>query len=164
MSDLSNWTQSRLSAVYEAPDDDTLQKAFDAAFSSKCEVFVSQEPAAESLETLRDQLSNRRSATIGSKVSWENAPTVKADELSTGPADVTGSFVVTRSLKFRIRAAPVQRLTHVTFEAKVDQGDAGTADIDNSRHIVSFRYTSEDSTPPIHFNTPHAAGAEVAKE
>ncbi|KAH7916107.1 hypothetical protein BJ138DRAFT_1109026 [Hygrophoropsis aurantiaca] len=151
MSDLPSWTQSRLTAVYQAPDDETFHNAFDAAFSPKCEVFASQE-SSESIETLKEQLLARRAATVNSKVDWDNTPTLESNEAVAGPAAIDGSFVVTRSLKFRIRAGPAQRLTHVVFEAKVDQGEGDT---DDSRRIVSFRHTSTDSTPPIHFQTPH---------
>ncbi|EGO00658.1 hypothetical protein SERLA73DRAFT_133625 [Serpula lacrymans var. lacrymans S7.3] len=153
-STLSSWVQSRLSAVYEAAEDDAFYKAFDAVFSPSCQ--VTHNHASISRDALKDALFSRRAASIGAQVKWDdNVITAAAEKNSNEAGIVAGSFVVQTSMKFRIRAAPAQRQTLLHFSAKVEQDDAVAADeTGDRRRIISFLYTTLDRTPPIHFQVP----------
>ncbi|KAH7888105.1 hypothetical protein F5I97DRAFT_1806643 [Phlebopus sp. FC_14] len=154
---MTPWLQSRLSALYEAPDDDAFQKAFDRAFSSTCEMRLDH--AAQRLEYFRADLDSRRIACKNTTVRWENLTSTSDEpDKASAPSVVAGSLVVTRFLPFRIRASPAQRNSHINFSAKIEQEVTAQADEQGDRHrITSFYYTSVDSTPPIHLSVPRAA-------
>jgi len=54
-----------------------------------------------------------------------------------------GSYTVTRSLKFRLRAGPMQTITHVVLEARV-------VEIDSEPKITSLLQTETVDRPPVH--------------
>ncbi|KIJ70382.1 hypothetical protein HYDPIDRAFT_78309 [Hydnomerulius pinastri MD-312] len=153
-SDMTSWIQSRLTAVYEAADDDAFQSSFDQIFSSNCEVRVDH--VVHPLQTLKDNLMSRRAAVKGVTVAWDSENLISTnDNKLDEPSVVAGSLVVTRSLPFRIRAAPAQRNTHINFSAKIEQDTTLQADVQGDRRrVTSFYHTSVDRTPPIHFAVP----------
>ncbi|KAG1725288.1 uncharacterized protein EDB91DRAFT_1239885 [Suillus paluster] len=154
--DLISWTQSRLGALYEAHEDDAFASAFDAVFASSCEVRVNHIPST--LDAFKDSVSSRRAASRGVTLSWENVITTgdSPDE----PSVVAGTLIITRSMMFRIRAAPAQRLTQIHFSARVEQDSSVQANEDDNRRITSLYHTSVDKTPPIHFARPHPVNQE----
>ncbi|KAG1733694.1 hypothetical protein EDB19DRAFT_1612677, partial [Suillus lakei] len=147
--DLISWTQSRLGALYEAFEDESFASAFENAFSPSCEVRVNHTPST--LDTFKDSVSSRRAASTGITLSWENVITT-GDSLDEPPV-ISGTLIITRSMRFRIRAAPAQRQTHINFSARVEiqqvQGDE-----DDPLRITSLYHTSVDKSPPIHFAMP----------
>jgi hypothetical protein len=157
--DSISWTQSHLGALYEAQEDEVFANTFDTAFSPSCEVRVNHAPST--LDALRASVSSRKAATKGVALSWENV-------ISTGnspdePSVVAGTLIITRSMMFRIRAGPAQRLTHINFSAKVERledSNVQADENDDSRRITSLYLTSVDTVPPIHFATPHPVGQE----
>ncbi|KAG2031899.1 hypothetical protein BDR03DRAFT_1015696 [Suillus americanus] len=157
--DFISWTQSHLGALYEAREDEVFANAFDNAFSPSCEVRVNHAPST--LDALRDSVSSRKVAARGVALSWENV-------ISTGnspdePSVVAGTLIITRSMMFRVRAAPAHRLTHIKFSAKVERLEDSNVQADENddpRRITSLYLTSVDIVPPIHFATPHPVGQE----
>ncbi|OJA15370.1 hypothetical protein AZE42_12349 [Rhizopogon vesiculosus] len=149
----TSWTQSRLGALYEVREDEAFASTFDAVFSPSCEVRVDHTPST--VDAFKESISSRRAAGAGITLSWENviATSDSPDESSV----VAGTLIVTRNMKFRIRAGPAQRQTHINFSARVEQDPSIQADEhDDHRRITSFYHTSVDKTPPIHFAMPHA--------
>ncbi|KIL00475.1 hypothetical protein PAXRUDRAFT_821674 [Paxillus rubicundulus Ve08.2h10] len=154
-SNMTSWIQPRLTGVYEAADDDAFHSSFARLFSANCELRIDH--AVHPLQAFKDDLASRRTAAKNVTVAWD-------DVISTNDSDdkpgqpwtvVAGSLVVTRSLPFRIRAAPAQRNTHIKFSAKIEQDASVQADErGDQRRITSFYYTSVDRTPPIHFAVP----------
>ncbi|KAG1874310.1 hypothetical protein F4604DRAFT_1582237 [Suillus subluteus] len=157
--DFISWTQSHLGALYEAREDEVFANAFDTAFSPSCEVRVNHAPST--LDALRDSVSSRKVATRGVALSWENV-------ISTGnspdePSVVSGTLIITRSMMFRVRAAPAHRLTHINFSAKVERLEDSNVQADENddpRRITGLYLTSVDIVPPIHFATPRPVGQE----
>ncbi|KAJ8591532.1 hypothetical protein M405DRAFT_814210 [Rhizopogon salebrosus TDB-379] len=158
--DSTSWTQSRLAALYEAHENEAFASSFDAVFSPSCEVRVNHTPST--VDAFKESISSRRAAGAGVTLAWENVITTgnSPDE----PSVVAGTLIVTRNMKFRIRAAPAQRQTYINFSARVEQDPSVQADEDvDHRRITSFYHTSVDKTPPIHFVTPYGVshGKEV---
>lgn len=160
--DFISWIQTHLGALYEAREDEVFANAFDTAFSPSCEVRVNHAPST--LDALRDSVSSRKAAAKGVALSWENI-------ISTGnrpdePSVVAGTLIVTRSMMFRVRAAPAERLTHINFSARVEPLEDSTVQADENddrRRITSLYLTSVDSAPAIHFVTPHPVSQEKKK-
>ncbi|KAF8845578.1 hypothetical protein BDN67DRAFT_986730 [Paxillus ammoniavirescens] len=149
---MTSWIQPRLTGVYEAADDDAFQSSFGQLFSANCELRIDH--AVHPLQTFKDDLASRRAAAKNVTVAWDDVISTN-DDKPDQPSVVAGSLVVTRSLPFRIRAAPAQRNTHIKFSAKIEQDASVQADEQNDqRRIISFYYTSVDRTPPIHFAVP----------
>ncbi|KAF9246856.1 hypothetical protein BU15DRAFT_57822 [Melanogaster broomeanus] len=111
--------QSRLGAVYEVAEEGAFQSSFDQLFSPNCEVRVDHE--VHPLQTFRGELMARRAAAQSVAVAWDDAGggiISTNDDDPNLPSVVAGSLVVTRSLRWLIRAAPAQRMTHIHFSAK----------------------------------------------
>jgi hypothetical protein len=134
-SDLTTWAHQHISAIYEANSDHDLRKAFENTFSPSSEFFVNHQRVSR--ESMKEDMTKRRAACVSASVKWENSMVVpkdgdKPDEvcsyvtrnqnftliLCCQAGIVAGFLVVTRSLKFRIRAAPAQLQTILTVNAK----------------------------------------------
>ncbi|KAF9246858.1 hypothetical protein BU15DRAFT_69718 [Melanogaster broomeanus] len=155
----TSWIQSRLGAVYEVAEEGAFQSSFDQLFSPNCEVRVDHE--VHPLQTFRGELMSRRAAAQSVAVAWDDAGggiISTNDDDPNLPSVVAGSLVVTRSLRWLIRAAPAQRMTHINFSAKIEQDASVQADEQGDRRrVTSFYYTSVDRVPPIHLAVPRSA-------
>jgi len=100
----------------------------------------------------------RRAAGVSASVKWENYMVVPKDGDNPDEAGIVAGFlVVTRSLKFRIRAAPAQLQTILTLNSKIEQDVTAEGDEDGDRRrIVHLFMTLVDKRPPIHFAHPRA--------
>ncbi|KAG1751717.1 hypothetical protein EDB19DRAFT_1197885 [Suillus lakei] len=67
--------------------------------------------------------------------------------------------MITRSMRFRIRAAPAQRQTHIDFSARVKLQQV-QADEDDRLRITSLYHTSVVKSAPIYFAMPHPVSQE----
>lgn len=136
---LASWAQARLAALYEfspnAPGAD-FQTSFDTLFSSKAQILINHQPVA--LDAFKDDLSHRSSAAVRASVAWKELIEVpKADGPESEAGIVAGCFIITRSMKFRIRAAPAQTLSTVIFSAKIDRDpDIREGDARRIMHLV----------------------------
>jgi hypothetical protein len=130
----TSWTQSRLGALYETRENEVFASTFDTVFSSSCEVRANHIPST--VDAFKESISSHRAAGAGVTLSWENviATSDSPDEVSSPvpqrhsspltywkPSVVAGTLIVTRSMKFRIRAAPAQRQTHINFSVRYDR-------------------------------------------
>ncbi|GLB35376.1 hypothetical protein LshimejAT787_0209410 [Lyophyllum shimeji] len=146
---LTSWVRTRLAALYEFPSEAQqaeLQSSFDASFSPQAQILVNHAPVAR--DAFKDDLSRRAIAAARASVDWKELIEVpKADDADEAEI-VAGCFVVTRSMKFRIRAAPAQTHSTVIFSAKIDR-DPNIHEGD-PRHIVHLVQTVADKAAPIH--------------
>ncbi|OJA07755.1 hypothetical protein AZE42_02992 [Rhizopogon vesiculosus] len=149
--DLISWTQSRLGALYDARDADAFTSACDAVFFPSCEVRENHTPST--LSDFTHGILSRSAASAWVTLSWENLITTV----------VSGTLIITRYLKFLIRAAPAQHQTYINFSAKVEDCFVQADEYDDLRHITSLYYSSVDTTPPIHFATPHPVSQDEQK-
>ena len=165
--DHATWLQSRLTAVCESENEDSFQNSFNPMFAPGCQVIVNHTPIA--IETFKDQLRTSLGASVSAKTDWENvitaSPKTREDDQespqcsTSEEASIVAAFLtITRSMKFRIRAAPAQRQSLVHLSAKIEGN--GTEDADG-RRITSLWWTSVERTPPIHFPTPHAVSVQA---
>ncbi|KAG2131641.1 hypothetical protein DEU56DRAFT_981852 [Suillus clintonianus] len=154
--DLISWTQSRLGALYEVREDEAFTSAFNAVFSPSCEVRMNH--TLSTLDAFKDSISACRAASIGITLSWENMITAAGDSPDESSV-VSGTLKITRSMRFRIRAAPAQHQTHINFSARVELQQV-QANEDDRRRITSIYHTSVDKMSPIHFTMPHLVSQE----
>ncbi|KZP20258.1 hypothetical protein FIBSPDRAFT_742531 [Athelia psychrophila] len=158
--DLQTWAQNKVTALYSAETDEQLKQAFESTFTPSVHIKMNSEPMNR--EDLKSDLVQRRAAAASSAVEWDNAEFKAKDEQT--PDDVphiqagtfNGSFTVKRSMKYRIRAAPAQLHTIITWNAQIEKDSSVAADPGNAYRIVDLALTYEDTRPPIHFQQPRA--------
>ncbi|KAF8058518.1 hypothetical protein FPV67DRAFT_1522717 [Lyophyllum atratum] len=147
---LKSWAQAGLTALYGSSSnasDTDFRSSFDTLFSSQAEILVNH--VALALDGFKDDIKNRAFAATRVSIAWKEIVEVpKADSPENEAGIVAGCFVVTRSLKFRIRAAPAQSNTTVVFSAKIDR-DPSIQDGD-PRRIMHMFQTISDKAAPIH--------------
>lgn len=154
MSTLTEWTQSHFQAIYAATSEDAFNAAIDAFFSPNVEMYNNEKKMTR--EDAREEIAQRWRGAQRVDVKWENSIEVpKEGEGLTGKEAglVSGFFVVTRSLRFRVRAAPMQQLNYVTFNGRVEQDPAVEPDEQGDRRRITYLYqTSVDKAAPLHLH------------
>ncbi|KDR67202.1 hypothetical protein GALMADRAFT_80058 [Galerina marginata CBS 339.88] len=155
----SQWLQGAFTSLYEsAPPAEVsdFEALFLFTFSEEAEIILNHEKVP--LETFQLGLSKANFAISRASVEWKEVIEVPPKDGGTDPeVIVAGFFVVTRSMKFRIRAGPAQRLSYNSFSAKF----AGPPDAEGSRRrIAQLVITTLDVAAPIHLQgIPHAESA-----
>ncbi|KAL0955435.1 hypothetical protein HGRIS_001679 [Hohenbuehelia grisea] len=159
-SSLKSWFKDQINGLYslhsssESEGDASapqkaFEVAFDGTFADKALIRVNGDDV--DLPKFKDSVSASGFAATSSQVDW--ADDVKVEEDSNG-GTISGSYTLTRTLKFRIRAAPAVRKSRVNFVAKVEAASSAPESSNASRwRIVSLTETTEDITPPIRFAT-----------
>ncbi|KDQ56211.1 hypothetical protein JAAARDRAFT_36394 [Jaapia argillacea MUCL 33604] len=152
--DLTTWVKTHLAAVYEATEEDDLRSSFEMVFAPEVEIHLNHELVSR--DEMRDKLMQGRFAASSASLEWKNVMCVpKEDAELTGL--VAGYFVIDRTSKFRIRAAPAHRTMTCTFSAKIDDIPSVEADEHgDKRRIVHMFQTSLNEAAPIHFARPFA--------
>ncbi|PPQ83721.1 hypothetical protein CVT25_006125 [Psilocybe cyanescens] len=156
MSDISasQWLRNRFTSLYEAappPEEADFKALFLSVFSEDSQVVFNHE--SMSIDTFQEKLTTANYAVSDASVDWKDLVEIPAHDREAGAQEgiVAGSFVVTRSMKFRIRAGRAQRLNHNIFSAKIDTDHSAQPDINGSkRRITGFFITSLDKAAPIH--------------
>ncbi|KAI5118643.1 hypothetical protein M0805_000019 [Coniferiporia weirii] len=167
--DLGTWTRACLTALYTAPvsDGDTaFTRAFDHAFAPAARVHVGLDR-----EKMREDVRAARGAMQAADVKFDDVHCEVDSGSETGieTGTVRGTWTVTRSMKFRIRATPAQMRRVATFEARVEAdatfvaGDYGAGageDVDvntdtDPRRIVHFvENVEENGRVPVKLHYP----------
>ncbi|KAJ3504042.1 hypothetical protein NLJ89_g8149 [Agrocybe chaxingu] len=147
---LASWVATQLTALYETPAAASQDRRdiFAETFSSNASIIVNHRSVP--VDVFKNELENANSAIKGATVGWNELVESPSDD-STGGI-VAGFFVVTRSMKFRIRAGPAQRLSYNTFSAKVetDAQVLGQDSGEGHRQITELFITHVDKAAPIH--------------
>ncbi|KAI9441928.1 hypothetical protein H4582DRAFT_1935943 [Lactarius indigo] len=134
------WTQTSFTDLYNLDQDPQTQTLFtpDAQITVNGEVL--------SLEKFDEHIKVQRGGATRVDILWEDV--LASPEDDSRSVLFKGSYTITRSLKFRLRAAPMQTLTHVVLEARVD----------SDRKIASLLQTETYDRPPVHL-TPVPVGS-----
>ncbi|KAI5116136.1 hypothetical protein M0805_003236 [Coniferiporia weirii] len=127
--DLGTWTRARLTALYTAPaseGDTAFTRAFDHAFAPAARMH-----AGLDREKMREDVRAARGAMQAADVKFDDVRCEIDSGSETGieTGTVRGTWTVTRSMKFRIRAAPAQMRRVATFEARVEADTAFAAGV-----------------------------------
>ncbi|EPQ55434.1 hypothetical protein GLOTRDRAFT_121554 [Gloeophyllum trabeum ATCC 11539] len=150
--DLESWAQSHIAALWESTEEDAFHGAFDSCFASNAETLINHEIV--SLDKAKSDLLSTRFAAQSAKVEWQDISSLpKEGDDKVGI--VAGFFNVTRKMKLRIRAAPAQRHTQVTFSAKIDHDSSVAGDSGDNRRIIHLWQTRVDKAAPINLARPH---------
>ncbi|KAG6893813.1 hypothetical protein C0992_008541, partial [Termitomyces sp. T32_za158] len=114
---LMTWFQTKSETLYAVSAN--TPHASTALFSPSTQIMVNYTPTT--LEEYQNDIRTRIQSAKHGSVSWRDVVEVyDSDDKSQkqeGTGLVAGVYVVTRSLNFRIRAAPAQRKTTVVFSA-----------------------------------------------
>ncbi|KAI5115784.1 hypothetical protein M0805_003344 [Coniferiporia weirii] len=170
--DLGTWTRARLTALYTAPvsDGDTaFTRAFDHTFAPAARMHADPDR-----EKMREDVRAARGAMQAADVKFDDVRCEIDSGSETGieTGMVRGTWTVTRSMKFRVRAAPAQMQRVATFEARVEAdaafaaGDGGAGageDVDTDadtdpRRIVHFVENVEENgrvSAKLHHTATH---------
>lgn len=191
------WLQASLAALYK-PNDSDFESNFDRTFAADAEITANHAPIAR--DAFKEDMRSRGFAATSVDVSYKDvieAPVAdgqQATEVSTSRSSkwtgsltcvvflspqsgiVAGFVSVTRSLRFRIRAAPAQTTANIIFSAKCvaiittsasaiafltivlcrigrDSTPPADGSQDDGRRIVQFFQTSVDKAAPIHLQS-----------
>jgi len=148
---LTSWVKAHLSSLYESPSNATeedFQEFFDLTFSSNADIILNHSSITR--DELRQDIRRRSFAATAVSTEWKDVAEVEQNQCKK-EGIVAGFFVVTRTLKFRIRAAPAQMNAFVTFSAKIEQGSQDQNG--DQRRIVQLLLTCIDKSPPIHLQS-----------
>ncbi|KAL5513827.1 hypothetical protein ACEPAH_4228 [Sanghuangporus vaninii] len=157
--DLKKWTEERLTSLFTAPSDDDFHAAFDSAFAQDDQSSVVVNGEEMSRDKFKEEVKAQRAAMLKADVKFEDLKEeATGGQSESGPSIIKGTWTVTRSLKFRIRAAPAQIHRVSTFEAKVEPVSPGSSDF----RIVHLTETVENKRPPINISPIGRGGAAEA--
>ncbi|PPR02549.1 hypothetical protein CVT26_012017 [Gymnopilus dilepis] len=146
----AQWIQNKFTTIYESASPDQVsdfKTHLANVFHKDVEIYQNHQPI--SLGTFQDDLSQANAAHARSSIEWKEVFEVPPPEGDSDTSIVAGSFIVTRSMKFRIRAAPAQRLNHNIFSAKVQRNKSGQEE-DGQFLITQLFITSVQNAAPIH--------------
>ena len=123
-SSLSAWFKAQIERLYNVSEESDLQAQLGDIFTDNARIVLNHKPI--SVDDFNREFTSRRFAVVGETLDWQHIVDARNEDKAEGdglcPDDevegtVAGSYIVTRSLKFRIRAAPAQRKCHVVFSA-----------------------------------------------
>ncbi|KAF4575475.1 hypothetical protein EYR40_004786 [Pleurotus pulmonarius] len=176
MSVLIPWLQDGFSKIYTISsvqnDGDTTKLedfgiGFDAVFASNIQITINGEEVSR--DGLKEQIISSSFVATHIQLEWKDlieVPNQGVDDsdlvkiyiaspvrlLKLRHMQVTGmvagQFITTRSLKFRIRAAPAQNQTITVFQARIEN-DASISS-DDARRITHLHYTTLSKPVPVH--------------
>ncbi|RDB20577.1 hypothetical protein Hypma_012151 [Hypsizygus marmoreus] len=147
---LTSWVKNSLTNLFEsslASEEEIFQTSFESIFSPHAQIISNHERTTA--DAFKENILNRAFAATRVSVNWKEVFEVpNAEDAAHQTGIVAGCIVVTRSLKFRIRAAPAQSNWTMVFSARVESEPS----IQNGdpRRIVEFIQTSFDMPAPIH--------------
>ncbi|KAJ4496797.1 hypothetical protein C8R41DRAFT_918055 [Lentinula lateritia] len=178
---LTKWVQSQFSGLYEHPSPDTSDNAQDtdtnttrsriqSMFTPTAQIYLNHTgpvPLEEFTKNLEQTFGTNKT-----EVEWkecfevpDNNKEEKDDnhEVVEGETGiVAGYLIITRTLKFRIRATPAKNYTHVSLSAKIARegtrvqgSDRSEEKSGDSRRIVQLFYTSASKAAPVHIQGVH---------
>ncbi|KAF8901933.1 hypothetical protein CPB84DRAFT_1846630 [Gymnopilus junonius] len=153
------WLQSKFKNIYESssPEESDFRTQVSFVFHKDVEIFHNHQKVT--LGTFQDSLSQANFAQSRASIEWKEVFEVPPAEGETESSIVAGSFVVTRSMKFRIRAGPAQRLSHNIFSVKIEQDKSIPADDEGSQFRITHMFiTSVEKAAPIHMAQMHLPG------
>jgi len=139
---LQEWTQTSFTDLYNLGKDPQAQTLFTP------DAQITLNGAVLSPEKYNEHITEQRGAAPRIDVVWGDV--LAKPEAESCSILFKGSYTITRSLKFRLRAGPMQTLTHIVLEARV-------AEIDSERKITSLLQTETYENPPVHL-APVPAG------
>ncbi|KAF9490961.1 hypothetical protein BDN71DRAFT_1453614 [Pleurotus eryngii] len=156
MSILIPWLQDRFSKIYDisssqnegGPIED-FSAGFDAAFASNILITINGEEVSR--DGLREGIISSTFAATHIQVEWKDlieVPNQGSDDSDLVTGMVAGQLVTTRSLKFRIRAAPAQNQTITIFQARIENDT--TISSGDPRRITQLYYTTLSKPVPVH--------------
>ncbi|KIK67757.1 hypothetical protein GYMLUDRAFT_36522 [Collybiopsis luxurians FD-317 M1] len=171
---LTDWAQSRFTSLYEGsptntdsgpveteteaestPNASVLDSQLQSMFTQNAQIFVnhSEPMSVEEFKNHLGQTFGTNKATAEWKECFEvgdrNEETQSQAEGTTGI--VAGYLIVTRTLKFRIRATPAKNHTHISLSAKIVHDPEATSSTDqDKRRITQLFFTSVMKAAPIH--------------
>ncbi|KAF9445550.1 hypothetical protein P691DRAFT_675366 [Macrolepiota fuliginosa MF-IS2] len=153
MSDsLADWVKGQFTPLFqkntESADSD-VSSTLGSTFKPDARIIYNHQSI--DLAKFGDDLNQSGFAVTRTDVEWKEifATPNESDGSGTQAGIVAGYFVVTRSMKFRIRAAPARTLQHCFFSAKVEEGTQ-TEQGPGNRLISELFITSISKQAPIH--------------
>ncbi|KAF5355124.1 hypothetical protein D9756_005712 [Leucocoprinus leucothites] len=159
MSDnLVDWFKERFTPLYQisaGATEDSLSTQLDSMFEKNAHIIHNHEPI--DLAKFTEGLRASSAAVVKADVEWKE---VMSSVGRTSGMDqdgiVSGYFIVTRSLRFRIRVGPAQNLQHCFFSAKIKNGQGDKGEGDSGSPVISELFiTSINKQAPIHLpNVP----------
>ncbi|KAJ3741589.1 hypothetical protein DFH05DRAFT_1578844 [Lentinula detonsa] len=168
---LAQWAQSKINALYDHPDtslpDDNsappIASRVQSLFAPTAQIYLNHTGPVPP-EEFSKQL-EKSFGTSKAEVEWKECFEVLDDNEHDAESErvgiVAGYFIITRTLKFRIRAASAKNYTHVSFSAKISNNpdlvqtsEKSSGDRD-TRQIVQLFYTSMSKPAPVHIQGVH---------
>ncbi|KAF8161662.1 hypothetical protein B0H34DRAFT_806824 [Crassisporium funariophilum] len=152
-SDLSTWVQTHLGTLYESNQSGNeveFEARFGSTFSDKALVYLNHEQI--SLDAFKTKIIATDFGAIRSTVEWKEIfETETHVNKDTVEGLVAGFFIVTRTMKFRIRAGPAQNLSYNSFSAQISRDPNGHLGSGKIPYRISQLFITSLARPaPIH--------------
>ncbi|KAF9269893.1 hypothetical protein L218DRAFT_992573 [Marasmius fiardii PR-910] len=144
---LTEWAQSKLNNMFELSrqSSEDLQAHFNTTFSPNAQILMNHVPI--SAPEFQKRISESSGGTAKVSVEWK-------DVMEDSQAGIVAGFLVlTRSMVFRIRAAPAQNHTFLNISAKIEEDSSAQPDEHgDKRRIVHLVYTSVTKPAAVHLH------------
>ncbi|THU90352.1 hypothetical protein K435DRAFT_728446 [Dendrothele bispora CBS 962.96] len=150
---LTDWAKTRIGSLYElhstsGEEQQAQQTGAGLVFAPNVQIFHNHKQTSP--EDFQKEIS-QTFGSVGSSVEWKECVEVPGEDSREGI--VAGFLVVTRTLKFRIRAGPAKNNTFVSFSAKIEEDANSEADGQGDRRrIVQLFHTSSSKAAPVHLH------------
>ncbi|KAF8628614.1 hypothetical protein AX15_003808 [Amanita polypyramis BW_CC] len=154
---LAGWFRARIDGIRIAQEQDLLAE-FSHTFNDDARIMMNHKLI--SLDDFQSNLARRRFAEVGTVIEWKDIVESKIEggKEESGPPSVdegivAGVYVITRSLRLRIRAGPAQTQSHVVFSAKIQNDSDG-------RKVSEFFLIVVDTAVPVSLSPIPATDAQ----
>ncbi|KAF8990717.1 hypothetical protein BDQ17DRAFT_1371586 [Cyathus striatus] len=160
---LAPWLLPRLTNLYTTlpteQDDSNFEASFLETFAQSAKVVANHEDTT--LDALREHIGAGKFAMARADVDFRDVIEIVKEGGGDKEGLVAGFFVVTRDLKFRIRAGPARRSSFNSFSAKIESDTSIPTTLGDRRRVTEFFITLVDYAAPVHFAHPTGAGAST---
>jgi len=149
-SPLTAWIKSHLGPLYhdESGEQSDFHAVFNSTFSENVSIYVNHEKISRDEFESEMRVSGSALARP-STIDWKEIleiPTKSEENTTSAPTGiVAGFFVVTRTMKFKIRASNAQILSYNSFSAQISQQE-------NQTRITELFLTFRSHAAPIHLH------------
>ncbi|KAF5392954.1 hypothetical protein D9757_001277 [Collybiopsis confluens] len=157
---LTSWAMSRFSALYDSPAEfqaeatttntSSFESHIRSMFSKDAQIFVNHDGPmnAQDFQKHLGQTFGANKTEVEWKECFETEDAENSTQGEPKNGIVAGYLIVTRTLKFRIRATPAKNYTHISLSAKIAHDEQSTEA--DKRRITQMFFTSVTKAAPVH--------------
>ncbi|KAK7448133.1 hypothetical protein VKT23_013892 [Stygiomarasmius scandens] len=149
---LTDWAKSNINSLYElhstsGEGQQAQQSGAGLVFAPNAQIFHNHKQVT--VEEFQKEMS-QSFGSVGSSVEWKECVEIPESKETPHTGIVAGFLVVTRTMKFRIRAAPAQNNTFISISAKIEDSNTEGDEQGDRRRVVQLFHTAVTKAAPVH--------------